>query len=734
MLRIQGYVKKPDDYIKTDPAGVGMVEIQGRRPNQEDRMRVNVEVQEFKYLSKEKRKQVQLATFKEMQKLNEDAKCGSCAMVATAWLNEKNQIQAQAAYVGDSLAYIVVVHANGVAPSINRIHKNLHNPTHQNPKEVERVRQSNRLVYNDRVNGQLAVSRAIGDKYDLTDATDHVPEIDEFQRPLHPGDKAYLVVACDGLNINEQDIASLVVDAANTTAAADALVNAAYTKGSGDNISVMVAPITSTVVSGAVFDGHGGTVVAESLAESFYPELLKQVKTAARLSDEDINSMAQKLSVKLVINFARINVLHYTDVSHVSDALVNVLKGKGTSQKIPNDQLIDVAKKTLRKTYHSMSYTVDEDKIADIAEEACFKILIQKDPNSPKDKMNIVQCGDKSHIIGEEPEYDHASVEECERYLRDIAANKVDHIVLMGDSQTRAFLFQDYAKHANHQIFEKLKKKGISISVDRVALEREPAQDTNVNLYRMGLTIDGKTSVIELHHVPASLDSGMPKLTNDEVGHLMRLHKKAKHLAIHCGAGLGHEGVVELAYQIYLNKLVSADGNANSEAIINKLFELRAIRPGLIYTAKQLKQATLLARDMRVLANDTVYQAKESLFELKENLEAYISRVEHHVAKDGQSIDYAHGFNRLFFNGSSAKNRQANFELAKKLLAKVNVELGKDSPASAATIVEKSEIDKLRAEEECRLTMTGAFRTSELYDIILRAREPGRDVVIRKKI
>lgn len=56
---------------------------------------------------------------------------------------------------------------------------------------------------------------------------------------------------------------------------------------------------------------------------------------------------------------------------------------------------------------------------------------------------------------------------------------------------------------------------------------------------------------------------------------------------------------------------------------------------------------------------------------LKSRLQKYITRVERHAnQKTPNEIDFSHGF--LFFKSIRAKNRKANYQLAKKLLEKLN--------------------------------------------------------------
>ena len=97
-----------------------------------------------------------------------------------------------------------------------------------------------------RVEGILAVSRAIGDKL-LKQFVTAEPETRVWER--EPSD-AYLVLATDGVwdTISNQEAAEIVHQHAegaggSVEAAAEALVREAFRKGSADNISALVVDV-----------------------------------------------------------------------------------------------------------------------------------------------------------------------------------------------------------------------------------------------------------------------------------------------------------------------------------------------------------------------------------------------------------------------------------------------------------------------------------------------------------
>lgn len=108
-----------------------------------------------------------------------------------------------------------------------------------------------------RVNGQLAVSRAIGDIHFKNFGVTSVPEVTDWQ-PLTAND-SYVIAASDGVfeKLSPQDICDILWDPLshftireelNTSCSyslADCIVNAAFERGSMDNLAALVIPMRS---------------------------------------------------------------------------------------------------------------------------------------------------------------------------------------------------------------------------------------------------------------------------------------------------------------------------------------------------------------------------------------------------------------------------------------------------------------------------------------------------------
>ncbi|KAI1104698.1 PP2C-domain-containing protein [Jackrogersella minutella] len=105
--------------------------------------------------------------------------------------------------------------------------------------EGKRIANAGGLILNNRVNGVLAVTRALGDTYMKNLVTGHPyttetviqPEVDEF-----------IIIACDGLwdVCSDQDAVDLVRDEHEPTTASKRLVDHALARFSTDNLSCMI--------------------------------------------------------------------------------------------------------------------------------------------------------------------------------------------------------------------------------------------------------------------------------------------------------------------------------------------------------------------------------------------------------------------------------------------------------------------------------------------------------------
>ncbi|KAK5582964.1 hypothetical protein RB653_004554 [Dictyostelium firmibasis] len=114
---------------------------------------------------------------------------------------------------------------------------------HRPVEESERLRitEAGGTVLNGRVNGMLAVSRALGDSF-LTPYVIPDPHLSSFT--LSKDDK-FLILACDGVwdLISDEEAVETVAGISDPSKAAETLRDLAYNSGSTDNISVCVVKL-----------------------------------------------------------------------------------------------------------------------------------------------------------------------------------------------------------------------------------------------------------------------------------------------------------------------------------------------------------------------------------------------------------------------------------------------------------------------------------------------------------
>lgn len=135
-----------------------------------------------------------------------------------------------------------------------------------------------------RLNRMLAMTRAFGDN-DVGPGLDYTPSIPLPIDIKDDEEEAYLVMFSDGIyeSLNEKDLEKIFNENANNKNIADEIRQQAENKGSHDNKSVVVVPITQNklkedeAIFAMVADGHGGDQVSNYLAQNFPKVMQKQI-------------------------------------------------------------------------------------------------------------------------------------------------------------------------------------------------------------------------------------------------------------------------------------------------------------------------------------------------------------------------------------------------------------------------------------------------------------------------
>jgi len=175
----------------------------GRYNLQQDTVSVISAEDSFFTASSRERMKKYTNAFKEAQDECNALKGGSCGLVAGAcFARDKRTINVHTANMGDSTAFLVVYDENG---RINREKSRMLNALHEygNSAEIKRVENAGGVFELERLSGSLACSRSIESASSVRDhrlkGLGTEPEYLEHRVRLDEGEKAMLIVSCDGM-------------------------------------------------------------------------------------------------------------------------------------------------------------------------------------------------------------------------------------------------------------------------------------------------------------------------------------------------------------------------------------------------------------------------------------------------------------------------------------------------------------------------------------------------------
>jgi len=305
------------DY-KATVGNVGICEVKGYRFQQEDAIAVGIPSETsaaFMALSPKDRSFVAEITFETLQSQlenNLEAKCcGSCACIASGHV-KNGKANVSTSYVGDSVAFLVVLTAEGKLKSVTACNPKLHDG--HNEAECKAITQgigrnqgvivSDRLCA-DHLGSTLAVTRAFGDNGFFECGLLHTPETTEVSVNVASTDCAFMVVTCDGameyckgrdsVTKYAEELGALFAShhQLSPESLAEKIVDHALEKGSTDNITAIVVPLEvgNPAVTVGVFDGHGGPFVSKQVSANF--------NNVFQHTIDNINDFKKKLNSKL---------------------------------------------------------------------------------------------------------------------------------------------------------------------------------------------------------------------------------------------------------------------------------------------------------------------------------------------------------------------------------------------------------------------------------------------------
>ncbi|ODM15709.1 hypothetical protein SI65_08943 [Aspergillus cristatus] len=220
------------------------------------------------------------------------------------------------ANVGDARAILC---RNGKALRLSYDHKG------SDENEGKRIASAGGLVLNNRVNGVLAVTRALGDAY-LKDLVTGHPYTTETV--IQPDADEFVILACDGLwdVCSDQEAVELIRNVTDAQEASKILVDHALARFSTDNLSCMVIRFDSSrvkdVINQAVepigVDGDPATANQSVSEADKIVEGTRQSMANAGITDDSEN--AQKVNEEIIRRMStdepgpELSVNEHTDV------------------------------------------------------------------------------------------------------------------------------------------------------------------------------------------------------------------------------------------------------------------------------------------------------------------------------------------------------------------------------------------------------------------------------------
>ncbi len=337
---------------------IGQAYLQGKRKSMEDTGDMR-SMPGFNLLNQDEMQSIIKKAFEILETRVEqdpqlpDKTSGSTSITAFSWGNE-----VYISNLGDSRAYLILCDTKTKKTNVMLLNSEQHDC--YNEKEVKRLKDI-AIIHRHRVfkepftGDSIAITRAFGDnEYNISNnIISHIPEVYYYTTTFEEGTVAYLLLSSDGLvqgiinnpQKEEQFVQKLFENCylpdQNPTQLANNIANQALAEGSSDNVSVIIQKFyskglkdffsllnsssldkkffsnlnlnsTSTNELGfSIYDGHGGSKIAEALADQDKGLLAEIEKLMLKQIIENLESFEQEIKFAKPETFKNIGIKIY---------------------------------------------------------------------------------------------------------------------------------------------------------------------------------------------------------------------------------------------------------------------------------------------------------------------------------------------------------------------------------------------------------------------------------------